>query len=90
MCIRDRIPEDAAGAARQLALTCDAMLIVGTSASVYPCAGLPFLAKEHGAVIVECNLEPTEFTQRITDVFLQGPSGMVLPRLYEACKTLKV
>ncbi len=64
-----------------LARTCNAMLIVGTSAQVYPAAGLPYAAKENGAFIIECNVEPTEFTHSITDAFLQGPAGENLPKL---------
>jgi NAD-dependent deacetylase len=60
------------------------MIVAGTSASVYPCAGLPFLAKRNRAIVIECNLEPTEFTRRITDVFVQGRSGEMLPALVAA------
>jgi NAD-dependent deacetylase len=57
------------------------VLIVGTSAQVYPAASLPLVAKENGAYIIECNIEPTDFTRRITDAFLQGPAGETLPQL---------
>ena len=33
------------------------MLIIGTSAVVYPAAQLPVVAKQHGAKIVEINIE---------------------------------
>lgn len=84
----EMIPAEAASQAELLAYRCKVMLIVGTSATVYPCAGLPFAAKQHGATVIECNLEPTEFTGRITDVFLQGASGKILPLLVEAVQRL--
>ena len=64
--------------------TADVVIVVGTSAQVFPAAGIPYTAKEHGAYIIECNIEPTEFTHHITDAFLQGPCGQTLPRLLAA------
>lgn len=83
----EMIPPRAAQEAGELARTCDVMLIVGTSASVYPCAGLPFAAKENRATIIECNLEATDYTDRITDVFLQGRAGELLPALCNIVKS---
>ena len=77
------IPETALHLADSLARNCGVMIIVGTSATVYPAAGLPFIAKENGAFIIECNTESTQFTETITDIFLQGPAGETLPRLVE-------
>jgi NAD-dependent deacetylase len=77
------IPQNALHLADSLARSCGVMIIAGTSAQVYPAAGLPYIAKENGAFIIECNTEPTQFTRTITDVFLQGPAGKSLPRLVE-------
>lgn len=77
----EMIPEYALRTADLLVRQCDVMLIVGTSAQVYPAAGLPDIARRHGAFIIESNLEPTSFTTRVTDVFLQGPAGTTLPGL---------
>ena len=77
------IPQNALHLADSLARSCGAMIVAGTSAQVYPAAGLPYIAKENGAFIIECNTEPTQFTRTITDVFLQGPAGMTLPKLVE-------
>jgi len=82
----EMIPPKAAMDAEYWAQTCDAVIIVGTSASVYPCAGLPFTAKSHGAAIIECNLEPTDYTDRIADVFLEGRAGQSLPALAAALR----
>ena len=77
------IPPTALHLADSLARNCGVMIIVGTSATVYPAAGLPHIARESGAFIIECNTEPTQFTRTITDIFLQGPAGTTLPRLAE-------
>ena len=77
------IPEYAMKTSDMLAKGCDVLIVVGTSATVYPAASLPYLAKENGATIIECNIEPTSFTQVITDYFLQGRAGETLPKLLD-------
>lgn len=77
----EAIPPKALSDAEAMAMSCDVMLIVGTSAQVYPAADLPVLAKKSGAFVIEVNTEPTEFTERLTDAFLQGRAGESLPRL---------
>jgi NAD-dependent deacetylase len=84
----DRIPEHAVVAADDATQQADVVIIVGTSATVYPAAEIPVTAKRHGAFIVECNLEPTDFTSFITDAFLQGKAGTTLPALAEAVARL--
>jgi NAD-dependent deacetylase len=65
---------------------CEAFLIVGTSAVVYPAAGLIDVARAAGAAIVEVNIEPSEASRRV-DVLLAGPSGTVLPELIKRMET---
>ena len=77
------IPPAAVEEADNLARRCGCMLVVGTSAQVYPAASLPHLAKERGAVIIEVNLEPSELTGALSDVFLEGTAGEILPRLVQ-------
>ena len=80
----EMIPRDAMLRAEAYARSADVVLIVGTSAQVYPAAELPHTAKERGAFIIEVNLEMTDFTRSITDVFIQGKAGEALPKLAEA------
>jgi NAD-dependent deacetylase len=61
---------------------CDAMLVVGTSAVVFPAAGFPMVAKRGGAAIIEVNIEPTPVTE-YADVSLFGTAEEVLPALVE-------
>ena len=82
------IPQDAMLRSDALARRCDAVIVAGTSATVYPAAGLPEIAKQNGAAIIECNIEATGFTGGITDVFLEGPAGTTLPALLEALRRL--
>jgi NAD-dependent deacetylase len=77
----EMIPMQAMLQSQALAQTADVVIIVGTSAQVFPAAELPYVAKENGAFIIECNVEPTDFTSTITDVFLEGRAGTTLPEL---------
>jgi NAD-dependent deacetylase len=71
-------PEDVRQAAE--AAACDVFLTVGTSAVVYPAAGLVHVAKRHGAFTVEINLEPTEATS-VVDAALHGTAEEILAKL---------
>ena len=68
-------PEDVRQASA--AAACDVFLTVGTSAIVYPAAGLVHAAKRHGAFTVEINVEATEATS-VVDVALQGKAEEIL------------
>jgi NAD-dependent deacetylase len=58
----------------------DVFLSVGTSNLVQPAASFYQLAKDHGAVTVEINAEPTPNTG-FMDFALHGPAGEILPEL---------
>lgn len=77
------IPGEAQARAFEEAKTCDVVLVVGTSAVVYPVAGIPTLAKQNRAKIVEINTEPTALTGYISDYLIQGPAGQILPKIVE-------
>ncbi len=77
------LPADAWRAAQQAMQTADVVLVVGTSGVVYPAAGLPLLARERGARLVEVNPTETALTPVVDDV-LRGPAGEVLPALVRA------
>ncbi len=62
---------------------CAVLLVVGTSALVFPAAGFPLIAAEAGALVVEINTEETALTAR-ADVVLRGPAAGVLPALERA------
>lgn len=80
----EQIPPESLARSRRLSAQCDAMLVVGTSAYVQPAAMLPDIAKDSGAKIIEINPEPTPYTRHITDIFLKGAAGRILPELVSA------
>ncbi len=77
----ENIPQNALYSSQKYAENADVVLVVGTSAVVYPAAAIPRTAKINGAVIIEFNLEKTEITSVLTDIFIQGPAGRTLPEL---------
>jgi NAD-dependent deacetylase len=69
--------------AEEAAVSCDVMLAVGSTLSVFPVAAVVPLAKEHGAGLVIVNGEATAM-DRLADVVLRGAIGEILPRLCAA------
>jgi NAD-dependent deacetylase len=74
------LPDDVWQQAEQAARSCQCFLVIGTSAIVYPAAGLTLVARQCGANVIEINLERTDASAN-ADVSLLGPSGQILPRL---------
>ena len=78
------IPPQAAEEARRAARKTDVMLVVGSTGAIFPAAMLPYLASERGAKIIEVNPSESEFTQKITDIFIPLPAAKGLSML--ACE----
>lgn len=69
---------------------CDLLLVIGTSAKVYPAATLPEMVKQSGGLIYEFNKEqalgPSSLMgkETITDYFFQGDISLTLPAFARA------
>jgi NAD-dependent deacetylase len=74
------VPTEVFRTAALRASECDVCFVVGTSAIVYPAAGLPEFARRAGAYLVEVNPEPTPLSE-MCDELIQGKAGEVLPLL---------
>ena len=79
----EQLPPGAFARAVTLTEAADVLLAVGTSGEVQPAASLPGLARRQGARVIEVNPLPSEITRR-AHLFLQGPSGEVLPAVLAA------
>ena len=55
-------------------------LVIGTSANVYPAAGLIPYTKQGRAKVIEINTDDTPYTE-LVDCALRGPAGELLPKL---------
>jgi NAD-dependent deacetylase len=60
--------------------TCDLLLAVGSTLTVYPAAGMVPIAKESGAALIIVNAEPTPFDP-VADAVLRGSISEILPAL---------
>jgi NAD-dependent deacetylase len=81
----EQLPWDALNKAQEEAAMCHIMLVIGTSANVYPAAAFPDLASQNQAIIVEINLERA-FPK--VDYFLGEKAGSALPKLVAEIKKL--
>jgi NAD-dependent deacetylase len=68
----------------------DVWLVIGTTGEVMPACNLPIEAKDNGATIIEINIRPSHFTQRITDLLLQGKATEMTAALYETLSSPQV
>lgn len=78
----EALPAGAWAEAEAAARSAGVMLVVGTSAAVYPAAGLAPLAKGAGARLIEINVEQTPLSQW-ADCSLRGRAAELLPKLIE-------
>lgn len=79
----EMLPVDALEKAINAAESCDVFFSVGTSSLVYPAADLWRRAKDHGAIVIEINKDPTPLTP-LADYSFLGKAGEILPMLARA------
>jgi NAD-dependent deacetylase len=77
----EAIPQLPLAEAYEAASLSDVFLIIGTTGEVMPANQIPLIAKENGATIIEVNPAPSNYTDKITDIFLQGTATEVMQKL---------
>jgi len=81
----ESLPQNILEAAWVAAARCRLMLVIGTSALVYPAAALPLEALRNGARLVEVNPAETPLSPHARQV-LRGPAGEVLPEWWDGIR----
>ncbi len=76
------MPDDAMRRAETLTESCDLFIAIGSSLVVWPAAGFPLRAKQHGARLVIVNREPTDFDD-VADLVIHDEIGEVLGAVTE-------
>jgi NAD-dependent deacetylase len=76
----EALPQSALRQAQLLAMAADVVLIVGSSLQVYPAAGIPRLARQHGAELCIINAEPTPYDD-VAAAVIHGKAGQVPPEV---------
>ncbi len=77
------IPKLAKEHAFEEAKKADVFIIIGTNAEVLPAANIPIVAKETGAKIIEINIQPSHFTNTITDIFIEMEASEAMKKIGE-------
>ena len=82
----EAIPEPAMSLSFNEAEIADVFLLIGSTGEVMPAAQLPVIAKRNGAKIIEINIAPSNYTNQITDVFIQEKATEAISQLLKALK----
>ena len=83
----ETLPQGPWQAAVEATEAADVVVVVGTSAIVYPAAGLPELALARGIVVVEVNPESTPLSS-IATISMRESAGKALPELLQRLPAL--
>ena len=75
------IPQEAYRKSLEAAEKADVFLVIGTTGEIMPASQIPVIAKNNGAKIIEINIEPSNYTFQITDIFLKGKATEIMERL---------
>ncbi|NOY36394.1 MAG: NAD-dependent deacylase [Chlorobi bacterium] len=75
------IPPLAARKSEEEAYQAEVFLLIGTTGEVMPAAMIPRMARNHDAVIIEINPQPSAYTYDITDIYLRGKAGDTMNRI---------
>jgi NAD-dependent deacetylase len=77
------LPEDVWSNAVEAARAAEVLLVIGTSALVYPAAGLVQLAQAAGAKVVEINVAETPVSEQV-DLSWRASATVALPQLIQS------
>ena len=82
----EMLPVEAFQIAERKSRDCDLFFVIGTSALVYPAAGLAETARSSGAKVIEINPEETPMTA-LCDFAIRGKAGEILSQLTANLRT---
>jgi len=80
---KEPIPESAYESSIELTQNADLYIIIGTTGEIMPASQIPYLAKK--AKVIEINIEPSNYTSTLTDLFLQDKATVAAGKLEALC-----
>jgi len=78
----ESLPKDILHTIYERLHVCDAILVVGTSGSVYPAAGFAIEVRRREGYVIEVNVEEGH-KPYAHDIYLRGKAGEILPKIAE-------
>ncbi|MGM0547763.1 MAG: SIR2 family NAD-dependent protein deacylase [Bacillota bacterium] len=77
----EAIPEEEEKLSFAEAEKADLFILIGTTGEIQPASLIPVVAKSKGAKILEINIEKSNFTDDITDLFIQAKATEALAKI---------
>jgi len=77
------IPEPANTNSLKETVSADVFILIGTTGEIMPASLIPYKARNNGKKIIEINIEPSNYTSTVTDIFLRGKATEVMQYLLE-------
>jgi len=86
----ESIPEPAKTNSFSEAINAELFILIGTTGEIMPASIIPFEAKKNGKKIIEINVVPSNYTNAITDIFLQGKATVIMQQLLSTLNGQKI
>ncbi len=77
----EQIPPLAFQKSVELTNIADTFIIIGTTGIIYPATEIAYQVKRNGATIIEINIKPSEYTNQITDFFVEGKAAEIISQI---------
>ncbi len=84
----EQIPEPANSNSFEETVKADVFILIGTTGEIMPASMIPYQAKKNNAKIIEINIQPSNFTNSIVDIFLEGKASEIMRELVKYLKLL--
>ncbi|MEA3446016.1 MAG: NAD-dependent deacylase [Bacteroidota bacterium] len=79
----EQIPEPAQSNSYAEIYNADVFLVIGTTGEIMPASNIPIEAYKNGKTIIEINIEPSNYTNIITNIFLQGKATEIMNKIID-------
>jgi len=77
----EAIPDQAEKLSFEEAEKVDLFIVIGTTGEVQPASLIPVVARSKGAKIIEINIKKSNFTDDITDLFIQEKASLAMKKI---------
>jgi len=66
----------------------DVFILIGTTGEIMPASIIPIEAKRNGVKIIEVNIQQSNYSNTITDVFLEGKATEIMEKLLKSLENI--